>query len=330
MSQSKALIHLGWQLFFQSQVSNCDAIPARVIDLYKTEITVLTEKDQFNLTLLPNMPELVVGDWLLLTPENKFSSLLKRKTQFSRKAPGSKLKKQLIASNVDIAFIVTSMNEDFNLNRIERFLVLVNESGAKPIILLSKKDKATHPEQFITAVQSLDETLEVNAINCLEKTTKAILLPWLKDGITIAMLGSSGVGKSTLINTLLGENRQATGEIRADDKKGRHTTTRRSLIPLDTGGLILDTPGIREVQLTDCKIGLSMTFQDIEGYRKQCKFKNCTHRVEPGCAVQKAIESGALDTRRLKHYFELQKEDTDNTKQFSQKKSKKTVSTYEK
>ncbi len=213
------------------------------------------------------------------------------------------------------------MNEDFNLNRIERYLALVNESGAEPVVLLSKKDQTAAPEQFISEVQALDSKRVVKAINCLDTQTKSTLASWLKDGTTIAVLGSSGVGKSTLINTLLGENRQDTGKIRENDQKGCHTTTRRSLIALNTGGLILDTPGVREIQLVSCKKGIAITFSDIESYATQCRFNNCQHEVEPGCAVREAIESGNLDQRRLTNYLKLLKEEVFNSASLSERRA---------
>jgi len=267
------------------------------------------------------MPEMVVGDWVLLDSDQQFLRLLERKTSFSRKAAGSKLKKQLIAANIDTAFIVSSMNEEFNLSRIERFLALVNESGAEAVILLSKSDQAVDPEKFVAQVQALDSALMVKSMNCLAAESKAFVSPWLSPGSTIAVLGSSGVGKSTLINTLLGEQRQSTGSIRENDTKGRHTTTRRSLIMLGSGGLILDTPGIREIQLANCKTGIAVTFADIEGYAGQCRFSDCQHHVEPGCTVQQAIKSGDLDTRRLTNYLKLRQEEVLNSASLSEKRA---------
>lgn len=264
-------------------------------------------------------PEMVVGDWVLLNKNLDFIRLLQRKTCFSRKASGSKLKTQLIAANIDTAFIVSSMNEEFNLNRIERFLALVNESGAEAVILLSKADQAFDPDAFIQQVQALDATLTVKGMNCLEAESQSIVSPWLNHGSTIAVLGSSGVGKSTLINSLLGELRQSTGSIRENDTKGRHTTTRRSLIMLGSGGLILDTPGIREIQLADCKTGITVTFSDIERYARHCRFNNCKHHIEPGCAVQQAILSGDLDARRLANYLKLSEEEVLNSASLSEK-----------
>lgn len=295
--------------------------PARIVEQCRTNITVTTDAETFDIDQLPNMPEMVVGDWVLLDSEKQFLRLLQRKTCFSRKAAGSKLKTQLIAANIDTTFIVSSMNEEFNLSRIERFLALAHESGTEAVILLSKQDQAINPEAFVTQVQALDPTLMIKAINGRDGACQSILLPWLKPGCTIAVLGSSGVGKSTLINTLLGEQRQSTGEIRENDTKGRHTTTRRSLIMLGSGGLILDTPGIRELQLTDCKAGIAATFSDIEAYAKKCKFNDCQHQIEPGCAVQQAIESGALDTRRLVNYLKLLREEILNTASLSERRA---------
>jgi ribosome biogenesis GTPase / thiamine phosphate phosphatase len=325
MSYFTSLAGLGWQTYFQQQLSLGEwdeSVPARVVEQYKSKVTVATETDVFNIALLATMPEMVVGDWLLLDSQQHFLRLLDRKTSFSRKAAGSKLKKQLISANADTAFIVSSMNDDFNLNRIERFLSLVNESGADPVVVLSKSDQSESPESYTAKVQDLDPFLTVEAINCLNQESVKKLSPWIIEGTTIAVLGSSGVGKSTLINTLLGEDRQSTGGIREDDDKGRHTTTRRSLIALDTGGLILDTPGMREIQMADCKEGIATTFADIEAYANQCKFSDCQHQTEPGCAVQKAVDSGELDQRRLNNYLKLLREEALNSASLSERRAK--------
>jgi len=324
MSNLSSLSDLGWQSFFQQQLSLNEwdeSIPARVVEQHKSEITVATEKGVFNIHLLAGMPEMVVGDWLLLDDQHHVLRMLDRKTIFSRKAAGSKLKRQLISANVDTAFIVSSMNEDFSLNRIERFLSLVNESGAEPVVVLSKSDQADNPQAFAEQVHSLDPFLMVEAVNCLDRDSVDQLSPWIKAGATIAVLGSSGVGKSTLINTLLCENRQSTGNIREDDDKGRHTTTRRSLVPLKSGGMILDTPGMREIQIADCKEGIATTFSDIEAFAEQCKFSDCKHQAEPGCAVQQAIVSGDLDQRRLDNYLKLLREEAYNSASLAERRS---------
>jgi ribosome biogenesis GTPase len=324
MPNFNSLANLGWQAFFQQQLSLDEwenAIPARIVEQYKSEITVASESGVSNIPLIANMPEMVVGDWLLLDDQQHIIRLLDRKTCFSRKAAGSKLKRQLISANVDTAFIVSSMNEDFNLNRIERFLTLVNESGAEPVILLSKSDQAESPQHYLEQIQALDPFLPVEAVNCLDENIIKQLSPWLQPGTTIAVLGSSGVGKSTLINTLLGEQRQSTAGIREDDDKGRHTTTRRSLISLNTGGMILDTPGMREIQITDCKEGIATTFADIEAFAEQCKFTDCQHQAEPGCAVQRAIVAGDLDQRRLDNYLKLLREEAFNSASLAERRS---------
>jgi ribosome biogenesis GTPase len=324
MSDFTSLAGLGWQAFFQQQLllEEWDtALPARIIEQHKSEIKVATEEETITLELTHNMPEMVVGDWILLDTEKHFSRLLERKTCFARKAAGSKVHKQLISANVDTAFIVCSMNDDFNLNRIERFLSLVNESAAEAVVVLSKSDQAASPEEFIQTVQTIDPLLMVEAVNCLDTDSIKKLSPWVKKGSTIAVLGSSGVGKSSLTNTLLGESKQSTEGIREDDSKGKHTTTSRSLIALKEGGLILDTPGMREIQLADSKDGIATTFSDIEAFAEQCRFADCGHQSEPGCAIQKAIESGDLDSRRLANYQKLLKENAYNSASLSERRA---------
>ena len=324
MSDFNTLTNLGWQPFFQQQLSLeewDEAIPARIIEQHKTEIRLATDTECFNLVLQHSMPDMVVGDWIVLDKNKKFERLLERKTCFKRKAAGSKVNWQLISANVDTAFIVCSMNEDFNLNRIERFLSLVNEAGAEPVVLLSKSDLSEDPDNYIFQVQKLDSLLSVYAINCLDHNDGSKLEYWIKQGSTIAVLGSSGVGKSTLINTLLGEHKQGTANSRGDDDKGRHTTTSRSLIALNSGGLILDTPGMREIQLAESKDGILSTFADIEGFAKDCRFSDCMHQSEPGCAVQKAIEIGEVEQRRLDNYSKLLREDALNSASLSEKRA---------
>jgi len=325
MSNFSLLANLGWQSFFQQQLSLEEwenSIAARVIEQHRSEITLATESETFDIALSHTMPTLVVGDWILLDNNKRFIRVLGRKTCFQRKAPGSKIKYQLISANVDTAFIVSSMNEDFNLNRIERFLALVNESGAEPVVVLSKSDQSSSPEELIAQVRNLDSNLIVEAVNCLDSNSVSKLEAWLKQGSTTSVLGSSGVGKSTLINTLLGGNSQSTGRIREDDDKGRHTTTRRSLIPLESGGLILDTPGMREIQLTDCKEGIAATFSDIENLSNQCRYDDCQHQSEPECAVLESIKLGILDIRRLNNYHKLLREEALNSAILIDKRAK--------
>lgn len=325
MSNSFTLANLGWQPFFQHQLSLDDwnlLTPARVIGQHKSVINLATEHDVFNHPILGSMPTLVVGDWALVDEKRRFCRLLDRKTCFSIKAPGANHQTQLISANVDTAFIVCSMNEDFNLNRIERFLSVVNESGAEPVIVLSKSDLAGNPDSYVEQAQGIDNSLLVEHISCLDRNDVAKLSPWTKEGKTIAVLGSSGVGKSTLINTLLGEDHQSTGAIRESDEKGRHTTSSRFLILMKSGGVLLDTPGMREIQLADCKEGIAVTFSDIEELAYQCRYRDCQHQNEPGCAVQQAISEGKIEQRRLESYTKLIREEALNTATIAEKRSK--------
>lgn len=325
MTDFRSIAALGWRPFFQQQLTLeelNDCVPARVIEQHKSIITIATESSVLNIDLQRSMPDIVVGDWVLLDNNKRFCRLLDRSTCFKRKAAGSKMDWQLISANVDTAFIICSLNEDFNLNRIERYLSLVNEAGAEPVVLLSKSDLSDSPQEFISKVQSLDNQLSVESVNCLDSSSVIKLHHWIKEGETIVVLGSSGVGKSTLINTLLGVERQGTAGIREDDDKGRHTTTRRSLIPMPTGGLILDTPGMREIQLAECREGISSTFSDVEVLANQCRYTDCQHQSEPGCAVRKAIENGEIDQRRLDNYLKLLREEAVNSASLADKRAK--------
>ena len=315
MNNFISLARLGWQPFFQQQLNLYEwevSTPARVIEHHRGELELQSEQDMQRLALLPSMPPVTVGDWLLLDREGRFERLLDRKSYFRRRAAGSAAGEQLIAANVDIAFIVVSLNEDFNLNRIERYLSVVNEAGSEPVVVLSKMDLCAAPDSLAAEVRAIDAGLPVEAVNGLDADSVAPLRDWCRAGTTVALLGSSGSGKSTLTNTLLGSEIQATGAIRESDDKGRHTTTRRSLLAMDGGAMILDTPGMRELQLADCSAGVEATFADIEALAASCRFGDCRHDAEPGCAVLAALESGELDERRLRNYHKLMREQAMN------------------
>ncbi|MBF0218446.1 MAG: ribosome small subunit-dependent GTPase A [Gammaproteobacteria bacterium] len=324
MSEQLSLPQLGWQPFFQQQISleefeSCTM--ARVIGQQRSLIALLTTQGRRSLPLSPSVAELVVGDWILLDAENRFTRLLERLSLFSRKAAGAKVATQLIAANINTLFIVSSMNQDFNLNRLERYLSLANDAGVDPVILLTKADLCEDRQAYIEQAQLLGPTQEILILNSLQPENVRQLTAWCSTGKTIAFLGSSGVGKSTLINTLLGDTLQQTQAIREDDAKGRHTTTSRSLHPLATGGLLLDTPGMRELQLAACEHGVEETFAEIALLASHCRFADCQHQSEPGCAVRAAIEAGTLHERRLNNYLKLMREQAFNSATLAEKRA---------
>ena len=318
------LAQLGWRPFFQQQIDleHWNFPVCRVFAQHRSHLELLSESGLIELALHPSLPAITVGDWVLLTPEGQFLRLLERQSLFHRKAPGRKVAEQLVAANVDTLFIVTSLNEDFNLNRIERYLSLANDASVEPVVVLSKADLCKDPERFRHEVQSLSPLLMVESMNCLDASEIHKLLPWCGMGRTVALMGSSGVGKSTLVNTMLGDGVQATGAIREKDSKGRHVTTGRSLHQMKEGGLLLDTPGLRELQLTDCDEGVNSTFAEITALAESCRFANCAHGNEPGCAVQDAISRGELPARRLSSYQKLMREQEFNSATLAEKRAK--------
>ena len=325
MTNFHILAAMGWRPFFQQQLTleewDC-VIPVRVTEQHKSQLTVVSDSHTFSLPVVPSMPALVVGDWLLLNEQHQFLRLLERYSCFKRKSAGTSHDWQLIAANVDTAFIVCSMNEDFNPSRIERYLALAEAADVEPLVVLTKADLTEQPEQWVDNVRSINKQLQVVALNALDSSCADTLSDWLNPGSTVVMLGSSGVGKSTLANSLLGEARQLTQGIREDDAKGRHTTTGRSLLPLPNGSLILDTPSMRELQLADCHDGIVSAFADIQQLAKGCRFADCQHHSEPGCAVQAALAQGELAPRRLANYQKLLKEDELNSATLAEKRAK--------
>lgn len=252
-----------------------------------------------------------VGDWVVMKEEGNraiIQAVLPRKSKFSRNVAGSVTEEQIVAANVDTVFLVMALNQDFNLRRMERYLLLAWESGANPVIVLSKADLCDDPDRQTAQVQAIAPGVPVHTISALHTEGINMLEPYLVQGRSIALIGSSGAGKSTLINVLAGQELQRVNDIRQGDGRGKHTTTHRELIVLPQGGIIIDTPGMRELQLNAVDEGLSAAFEDIERLSEACRYSDCKHQREPGCAVQSAIASGELDRKRYQNYVKMEKE----------------------
>ena len=324
MNSTLTLPQLGWQAFFQQQLTLEDYEENRIVRVsahHRSGYELLSEQGLLTLPIHHSLPPMTVGDWLLIDNSNHFVRLLERRSLFRRKAAGHKAAEQFIAANIDTVFVVCSLNQDFNLSRIERYLSVAHEAQVEAVVVLTKADMCTDANEKKMQVQALDNMLMIEVVNALDSDSIVGLNNWCKQGKTVAFLGSSGVGKSTLVNTLLGGDLQSTGSIREDDSKGRHTTTSRTIHMMPSGALLLDTPGMRELQLTDCESGVSETFSDIAELAKQCRFSDCHHQSEPGCAILKALATEAIDSRRVNNYFKLMREQARNTATISEQRA---------
>ncbi|MDB5575877.1 MAG: rsgA2 [Bradyrhizobium sp.] len=317
-SPEQTLEELGWRPWFSEQLSAEEALmchPARVMAVHRGQIAVNSAVGQHLVSpyipgALPSDDHPTVGDWLLLDGATlQPVRVLARMNLFKRHAPGDPRREQMIAANIDTVFIVASCNQDFSVARLERYLVLAREVGVNPVVILTKTDLADDPESYAAAVRAIEPGLRVETVNGKDPASAARLAAWCGKGQTVALLGSSGVGKSTLINTLRGSDSIATGAIRAADDTGRHTTTAREMHRLDQGGWLLDTPGMRELQLADAGAGIAEVFDDFELAAEDCRFSNCAHRSEPGCAVRAAIEAGTLTAERFERWRKLRDEE---------------------
>ncbi|MDA1183317.1 MAG: ribosome small subunit-dependent GTPase A [Acidobacteria bacterium] len=337
MSESQApqedrlrrLARIGWDDSFaeacaeasRAATADADAEPARVAIEFNHIYRVWTGESEFEATVSGRLKHRAVrrselpavGDWVMVRRRRvedhaSIVAVLPRRSWFSRKTAGTVTDEQIVAANVDVVFLAMALDGDFSVRRLERYLLLARESGATPVVLLTKPDRSTMTAAQCADVRAVSGGAPVHVVNPKAGEGLAPVAAYLTYGRTGALLGSSGVGKSTLINRLVGEEVQKTREVRATDSKGRHTTMHRELVQLPSGGLIIDTPGMRELQLWDVEAAVRETFDDIEALADGCHFTNCRHSGEPRCAVTAASADGRLDPGRLDSYLRLQEE----------------------
>ena len=318
------LTQLGFNTFFEQQLTTLtreNKLIGRIMLEHKHSYRVATEEGELLATVSGNYAHNAyardhypaVGDFVLVSKmpgEDRaiIHHLFERKSKFTRKMAGSQIDEQIVATNVDIVFLTMSLNADFNVRRLERYLVAAWDSGATPVIVLTKADLCDDVAHYVSEVESVAFGVDIVVVSALDGSGLDAVKAYVREGKTIALLGSSGAGKSTLVNALANSELMKVSDIREDDAKGRHTTTHRELIVLQDGGCIIDTPGMRELQLWDQDGSLTTAFSDIEKYASNCRYRDCTHKKEPGCAVNEAIRSGELNASRLTSFNKLQRE----------------------
>lgn len=323
---NSTLAQLGWRPFFRDQLTSDEVRtcqPVRVMSVHRGMVTVSGERFEESISShvpVADGPEYrpTVGDWLLIeTGSRTIQRILDRTSLFKRPAPGDERRVQLIAANVDTLFIVTSCDQDFNLARLERYLVLAHEVCVRPVVVLTKADLVPNPSSFVEAAEALHPQLQVELINGRDTNSVTALMAFCSAGETVALVGSSGVGKSTLVNTLTGSDSIATQAVRESDGKGLHTTTVREMHRLGVGpaggGWLVDTPGMRELQMSEVSSGVAEMFDDIVETTLDCRFTNCGHADEPGCAIRAGILDRTLDPARVARWRKLRDEDAVST-----------------
>ncbi|WP_289040285.1 ribosome small subunit-dependent GTPase A [uncultured Aliiroseovarius sp.] len=317
------LADLGWSTSFEAQFDDAgDLTPYRITEIHRSRMNALGEAGDVILTSPKNAAgELAVGDWVLADPEMRIQQVLERKSLLQRRAAGTDAHTQLIAANVDTLFIVTSCNDDFNIARIERFLALAHEAGCYPVLVLTKADLCDDSALYEAQAQALDPMLTILTVNARDPDAAKTVGAWCKPPQTAAFIGSSGVGKTTLTNALTGGD-AATGGVREDDAKGRHVTTARSMYPMRHGGWIIDMPGMRAMRLLDTREGIDIVFDDLAELETHCRFSDCAHETEPGCAVRAAIEAGELDPDRLARWRKLRAGEAKNTETVTESRAR--------
>jgi ribosome biogenesis GTPase len=296
-------------------------VPGRVVGDFGSKYRVMTEKGEtwgelagklrHSLGATGEFP--AIGDWVALVIQDGgahavIHGVLPRYSVISRKVAGNTQDEQIVASNVNTLFLVSALNDDFNIRRMERYLIMAWNSGANPVILLTKADLCADAEDRIADMERAAPGVPVFAVSALLDSGRERLLPYIGPGQTVALTGSSGCGKSTMVNWLSGKTLQLTQDVREGDSRGRHTTTHRELFVLPDGGIIVDTPGMRELQLWEDEGGLDLAFGDISVWAASCRFSNCSHEREEGCAVLEAVQSGELEEKRLQNYRKTQRE----------------------
>lgn len=303
------------------ELAGREGIPARVTAVHRERYALVCEHGEFYARLKAKEYHLdqarfpTAGDWVTIryveNGDSLILSTLPRRTVFTRRAAGSAPVEQPVAANFDYVFLMQSLNHDFNPNRLERYLTLSWQSGATPVVLLTKADLVEDYWEYLTRVERVAMGADVHVVSARTGRGLERLNVYLQPGKTVVFLGSSGVGKSTLVNALAGEPVMAVSAIREDDSRGRHTTTHRQLLRMKSGVLVIDTPGMRELGMWETEAGLGEAFADVEGYLGRCRFSDCSHTAEPGCAIRAAIDAGELDPGRWERYQKLKEESVD-------------------